>query len=212
MDGCSSGKDSHFASALMGKILQKLGQIIPHQDFYKAQKETLQPEILGKWLLENLFFEMQTIRNQLLLDRLEMLATLVLLVYQKNQKSAWLIVIGDGFIQINEEIIEIDQDNRPDYLAYHLGEGFENWFAGQKNIFRVDNPQNLSICSDGIDTFQTIKTDINEDFNPINYLLKDNTFENLPNMLNRKFNILQKQYGYQPADDVSVIRISFNNK
>ena len=47
------------------------------------------------------------------------------------------------------------------------------------------------------------------DFNPIEFLLLDDSLENTQNMLTRKVNILQKKYGYLPADDLSILRIKF---
>lgn len=37
MDGCSSGKDSHFASALFGEIIKKIAKNIPYWDFQKTE-------------------------------------------------------------------------------------------------------------------------------------------------------------------------------
>jgi hypothetical protein len=210
LDGCSSATDSHFASALLGKILKKTAQILPYQAFYQAQVESLAPAELGKWILKNVFMELQIARNQLLMDKLEMLATMVLLVYHKPQQQAWVIALGDGLVKLNQEMLEIDQNNRPDYLAYHLGEDFEEWFEKQENSYQIQAPKDLSISSDGILTFQTLKTELPEGFNPVDYLLKDDFLAQHPNMLTRKFIILQKQYGFAPADDVSIIRIKFD--
>lgn len=204
MDGCSSGVESHFASTLIGKILNKICTQLKFEflDEFDAQS-------LGKVILEKLFAEMIFFRNQLLLDKFEMLATTLLLIYDDVEKNAFIAVIGDGFVQIEDTLHTIDQENRPDYLAYHLGEDFDAWFASLKNTFLVKNPTEISISTDGIDTFKSMKTDLPENFDVIDYLLKDNFLENNPNMLQRKMRILETQYGFQPADDVAIIRVKF---
>ncbi|MCU0445987.1 MAG: protein phosphatase 2C domain-containing protein [Microscillaceae bacterium] len=206
-DGCSSAVDSHFASALLGKILKKNCQTLPYQSFYQFGGSGLASADLGKWLLRQIFEDLQAARNQWLLDKLEMLATMILLVYHKTHKKAWAMALGDGVIKYDAQIYELDQNNRPDYVAYHLGEDFEEWFAQQTQVFELENPQDISICSDGIATFQSLKTDIAADFDPITYLLTDSFLAQHANMLTRKCNILQKQYGFLPADDVSIIRL-----
>jgi hypothetical protein len=206
MDGCSSATDSHFASTLMGKILKKHAKLLPYQSFYSEKSS---PSEVGKWLLVQLFNDLIKTRNELLLEPLEMLATLNLLIYNKIQKNIWIIALGDGVIKINDQLIEIDQDNRPDYLAYHLGENFSDWFQVQKNIYEYLEPQDISISSDGVMSFQSYKTDLPEGFSPVDFLLNNTEWSNQPNMLTRKFNILEKTYGFKPADDIGILRIIF---
>jgi hypothetical protein len=206
LDGCSSGIDSHFASALMGKVLTKIGKTLPYQVENVFQKPTQE---VAKIILKQLITELKETRNRLLLDRDEMLATAVVLLYNQREKEAFIICIGDGFVAIDGQLHEIDQNNQPDYLAYHLEDDFETWFANQKHIFVVKNPQEISLSTDGIDTFRSYQTDLPEGFSAIDFLLFDNSFENNDNMLKRKLTILEKKYGFQPADDVSIVRIKF---
>lgn len=209
LDGCSSGEDSHFASALMGKLLKKIGKGISQEENLLFESPPLTAEKIAIKVLKKLFWELRDVRKQLGLTNAEILSTLVLLVYDENKKQAYIIAIGDGMIAIDGEVHEIDQDNMPDYMAYHLNHSFDQWQQKQEHIFRIDNPKEIGISTDGIDTFRTHKTDNPEGFSPIDFLLLDNTLENTQNMLNRKVNILQTKYGYLPADDISIIRVKF---
>lgn len=208
MDGCSSGRESHFASALLGKILRKIAQTILHQP-EKAHLLDLPGEQLLPEILRSFFEELSNARNFLLLGLNETLSTLILLLYNKSNQQATLIVLGDGFVAIDGQMHEIDQDNHPDYPAYHLGEDFETWFASQQNIFHISNPQEISISTDGIATFQSNRVDIPEGFSPMNFLLLDDSLAHLDNMLVRKCNILDKKYGFKPGDDVAIVRVKF---
>lgn len=205
-DGCSGGKDSHFASALMGKLLSKAFQKSINSSFLENQPS---PHDLTKYLLKSLFEDMQQSQQQLQLERREMLATLILLTYEARQKQLFIQVIGDGVVAIDGEIHEIDQQNTPDYMAYHLDKSFAEYYASLGQYFACQQPQDVSIATDGISTFRSIKTDLPEGFDPVDFLLKNTMFTNLPNMVQRKLVILQKRYGFQPGDDVSMIRARF---
>lgn len=209
LDGCSSGEDSHFASALMGKLLKKIGKDISQQESLLRQSTPLNAESIAMMMLKKLFWELRDTRKHLGLTNTELLSTLILLVYDETLKQAYIIAIGDGVIAIDGEIHEIDQDNMPDYMAYHLNHSFDQWYKKQEHIYRVDQPTEISISTDGIDTFRSHKTDNPADFSPIDFLLLDSSLENTQNMLTRKTNILQKKYGYLPADDISIIRVKF---
>ncbi len=206
MDGCSSGRDAHFSSALIGKILLKISHILVYDDTRPLEKGTRD---LAKLILQSLFKELKEARNHLMLDTLELLSTLIMMLYNDDTQEAFVISIGDGFVMINGEIHEIDQDNRPDYLAYHLGEDFEEWYAHQQHIFFVDRPEEIALSTDGVDTFQGLRPRLPEGFKVLDYLLLDREFEQNANMLGKKCNILETKYGLLPADDVSVIRIRF---
>ena len=207
MDGCSSGKDSHFASALFGKILHKIAKTL---HFQETKLEEQSVEYLMKKILRSFMDELKLARNYLMMDMLEALATLIILLYD-NQK-AYIVVLGDGFVALDGQIHEIDQDNRPDYPAYHLKEDFEIWYESQSNIFEIENPKEISISTDGIDTFQTNNPNLPEGFDPMHFLLIDESFIKNHNMLNRKCNILEKKYGFKPGDDVAIIRMRFHTE
>jgi len=209
MDGCSSGKDSHFASALMGKLINKVGrQISSNQDLVTAEINYTADEML-KLVLDKFFYEFKKSVRVLSLSVAEVLSTLILMIYDTDLKNGIIFTAGDGLLSIDGVINSIDQDNTPDYIAYHLHEDFEEWFKSQKNIFRFDKPNDISISSDGIETFMNVPKENSGDILPVEYLLKDAQFQNNQLMLKRKLNILETKYGYKPADDISIIRILF---
>ena len=51
-----------------------------------------------------------------------------------------------------------------------------------------------------------------EGFDPMHFLLIDESFIKNHNMLNRKCNILEKKYGFKPGDDVAIIRMRFHTE
>ena len=66
-----------------------------------------------------------------MLDEKELLTTVILLLYDMKTDKGIILSIGDGLISINGKITEFERDNKPDYLAYHLKEDFEEWYANQ---------------------------------------------------------------------------------
>jgi hypothetical protein len=46
-------------------------------------------------------------------------------VFDTDAGAGQVMVIGDGLVSIDGQLTEYEQDNRPDYLGYHLGEDFE---------------------------------------------------------------------------------------
>jgi Protein phosphatase 2C len=209
MDGCSSGKDSHFASALIGKLINKVGrQISSNQDMITTDKNFTADEML-KTVLDKFFYEFKKSVRILSLSISEILSTLILLLYDTDVKNGIIFVAGDGLISIDGVIHSIDQDNMPDYIAYHLHEDFEQWYQSQKNIFQFIQPKDISISSDGIETFKNLPKEDSRDIQPLEFLVIDTQFQNNQLMLKRKLNILENKHGYTPADDISIIRILF---
>ncbi|HAI75569.1 MAG TPA: hypothetical protein DCM08_04920 [Microscillaceae bacterium] len=203
MDGCSSGKDSHFAATLLGKLLLKIGRTMN-----PAPKESAQS--VSKQILHSLFELLRQSAEWLQLQEEEMLATLLLLVYHTGHQEACIHVVGDGYVNIDDAWQAFEQNNQPDYLAYHLGKNFEQWYASQKQIIVCQNPTSLAIASDGIGTFKTLQTELPEGFDPKLYLMQDKQMVQNPQMLKRKLVILEKTYGFTPFDDVSLVRIDFD--
>lgn len=206
MDGCSNGTESHFASTLFGKLLRKICKIIPH--IHQASALQLPADALGKWILQQLFNELNATREQLFLNQMELLSTLILLVYKKSTQEAFVIALGDGVIAIDGQIHAIDQQNMPDYLSYHLAKDFDEWFKKQKHIFKTTAPKQLSISTDGIESFMTHKHE-SPPIDVPNYLLNDLTFAELKNMLAKKTQVLYAQHGISPKDDLGIIRVIF---
>lgn len=208
MDGCSMGKESHFASTLMAKLLRKIAKEIGYKAFIEKTEKTAGEHL--KEVMNQLFLEMRQIKNQLLLERDEVLSTLILGVLDEAEKALELIVIGDGLVCNNGEFHEYEQDDQPDYLGYHLAERFKHWFQGQTQKLTLKNIKDISISTDGIFTFKNF--DGKEyakisDEEIVEFLLISEKWENQANMLNRKLIEIEDEFGLKPSDDLTIIRI-----
>lgn len=211
MDGCSSGIQSHFASALIGKLLkQALNTLAQSPKDCLDQKPTAAS--LSKLLLEKVFIALKQAQQQLGLDEKEILSTLNMMVYDHHRKEAFVHLTGDGCVVMNDSLKSIDQNNTPDYIAYHLSKDFEAWHATQVNFFTAQSPSNVAIASDGVESFRTALVAVPEDLDIPSFFMVEESFAKVENMLVRKFNILDKKYGFQPADDVSIVRWRFENE
>lgn len=206
-DGCSSGKESHFASAFTAKIIRAVFQKL----IIKAESEY---EDLIKTLLFNSITELKKQKDNLLLDTDELLSTVILFLYHKTHDQGIIIIVGDGLICINGIISIIDQNNRPHYLAYYLDDinkktEFSNWYKKEVGVYPVSMLKDVTISTDGILSFYSLPTDEkeHEEINPVDYLIKDEYLQNNKAMLGRKCKLLYKKHFLQNADDLGMIRI-----
>ncbi len=212
-DGCSSGVESHFASALLAKIIRNVCRILSLNDVSEFTRDTLSREILFQTV-----GAMKIVKHDLHLSTQEMLATIILLIKNNITDNGIIVCLGDGYISVNGDEIEIDQDNRPDYLTYHIeniknrGE-FNKWYNTQDGVFLFDKVENITISSDGILTFRsdliggTADKISGAQINPVDYLVNDTYLQNNKLMLSRKCNILKNKYGLENYDDISIIRL-----
>lgn len=209
MDGCSSGKETYFVSTLYGKIMQKSCLMLPFLDGINRgpSLDTLDEAFIGRFILNGVFKDLNRVHNLLATDLIEMLSTLILLVYNVSSKSAWINISGDGFIVHDQIIHEIDQNNIPDYIAYHLDIPFEDWISSCSQTLTFENQADISISTDGINKFYSLSEARQRSIDPVNYLLIDQSLAEEGNMLERKFNILKNDYGLAPYDDLGMIRI-----
>ncbi|MDJ1501775.1 protein phosphatase 2C domain-containing protein [Xanthocytophaga agilis] len=206
MDGCTMGNESYFASALTGKLLHKLLREKAYKDFYTLKKSTVSLEEDAKYLLQHLFIEIKQIRNLLLLETHDLLTTLILALVDRNSQEALILVLGDGVVTINGEIYIFDQENTPDYFAYHLSEDFETWYGKQTQKIHATQLQTLAIATDGIETFVSNHPSTPDlKINPIEWLMT-NPVQEKETLLSR-FNMLANIWHLQPLDDLAIIRI-----
>jgi hypothetical protein len=209
MDGCSSGKETYFASTLLGKLLCKACKMLLHLNRIdeKFRLDEADDAFIGKFLLEQVFDDLKKAHQLLDTDLFEMLSTLLLLIYHEKNKSAWINISGDGLIVHNQDMIEIDQNNIPDYMAYHLDIKFEQWIQQFSKTYVFENQHDLSISTDGIFKFFSISERQQKSIDPVHYLLIDDSHKGSEEMLKHKFKILEEQYGLIPYDDLGMIRI-----
>ncbi len=214
MDGCSMGKDSHFISALLGKLLRKICREMSYEGLNGASQvwQEEDPQSVAKEVLRRLFFEAKAARNSLMLRPDEMLATLILWIHHYDSKRSFIMVVGDGFVSCDGKIYEIDQGNKPDYLGYHLGEEFETWYQEQNQTFSFEQAQDLCIATDGVDTLRQVQDLVgNQELSPDpkTTLMVDPAFADTTNMLDKKLDQMEKESGLKPIDDLAMIRILF---
>lgn len=208
MDGCTTALESHFASGLVRKILKKICIEKGYKEFIEQNVVQLNTEENLKSILRNLLNELKIIKNQLMLDSKELLTTLIIMLIDKDNEQGIVLVIGDGFVNINGKITEFEQDNKPDYLGFHLSEDFETFYNSQKQKIEFNKIIDLSISTDGIFTFEKlIPKKIKEEINVIEFLTSEKTNSEKDEMLNLKLKILENEFGLKPTDDFSIIRI-----
>jgi serine/threonine protein phosphatase PrpC len=208
MDGCSSGMDSHFASCMIGKILNK----ITSQQAYKVFAEDKKPnfDILLKTISYQLFEELQNIFRFLDLKREEILSTLILAVIDVQNKKTDIIIVGDGLVVINDNIFEFENDNKPDYMGYHLNSDKKTWYEEKTTKLSFTKVSNLVISTDGIFTFKNFDgkkyPNITQDEINQKFFTDQNDLDN-PKKLFKSLLNLKDEYGLLPCDDLSIIRV-----
>lgn len=195
MDGCTMGTDSYFAATLVGKILSKIVKEKGYKERYQPATEK-EPDDYLRAILKDLFKELNTIRNQLLLDQKELLTTLIISLIDRKEHTGLMLAIGDGLVCINGTMHEFDQDNKPDYLGFHLDEDFETWYHQQQQKIKFELPCDISLATDGIFSFTPVrKAAANDIVNPVAWLLSDKTGEENEDMLYLKLKQLEHHCG-----------------
>ncbi|WP_428231649.1 protein phosphatase 2C domain-containing protein [Flavobacterium sp.] len=208
MDGCTTALESQFASLLVGKILKKICLEKGYKEFIEKNNHSLSPEENLKLILQALLSELKIIKNQLMIDEKELLTTLIILLFDKVQQKGIVLAIGDGFVNINGKITEFEQDNKPDYLGFHLSEDFQTFYSSQKQKIEFNSLEDISIATDGIFTFEKLfPSKSKEKIDVIQFLTMDKTNSEKNDMLDFKLKRIENEFGLKPTDDFSMIRI-----
>ena len=207
LDGCTMGTESVFASILYGKILRSISK----KEFYKefVTNEPLDLKSKLKEVIRQLIIETKAIKSQLGLDTNELLSTLIIGIINVKESNAEFLAVGDGLICKDGEIIEYEQDDKPDYLGYHLTDDFDKWYDSQNQKLSVSKFKDLSICTDGIYTFKNLenKTKQKSEDEIIQHLLIDNENSEFDNFLDRKIRFLKDIWNHTVTDDLAIIRV-----
>lgn len=188
------------------KIAKELG----YQAFFERAESTLSFYLHAS--LRRLFQELGQLKNQLYLDQTELLSTLILGLVDRKQRAAEILIVGDGLVVGNGQFYEYEQDDRPDYLGYHLAEDFPAWYEKQTQRLRLSNLFDLSIATDGVFSFRHFDARNWPSFSEadtLQYLLTDQQWRDHPQMLKKKVLHLKETYGLHPGDDLTLIRIVF---
>ncbi|MBN2610034.1 MAG: protein phosphatase 2C domain-containing protein [Bacteroidales bacterium] len=200
-DGCSSGKDSYFASKLFANVFRKT------IDEY-AGGITMTKDL--KLITHAFFKNLKKTANYIGLIEEETLSTAILFLYETETGNLKVKFFGDGVAYVNNDelkIYKIDENNQPDYVAYSLNniietENFRKYWDLKKSVNITT--KDFSISSDGIFSYK--KSNGNEDFPVETFLAQDNFLYKNPASLKRKLNMI-KNKGYDHYDDITIIRI-----
>ena len=209
MDGCSSGKESHFASTAYGKSLEKSCRMLPNMNDIHPEfgSETTTKRAIGLFILRQLFSDVKNLKKLFYLKIEEILATIILLVYDLRSNTAWVCTSGDGVLCYNHELHEIDQHNMPDYLGYHLDRSFQEWYEHHTDSMEFGGIRDFSISTDGIMKLIPASGKNKGIIDPVEYLLKQHP-ENAPaHFISDRYHNLIENEDYIPYDDIGIIRV-----
>lgn len=210
MDGCTMARDSYFASTLVARILRKICIAQGYRELHQPHLPPPSLEEQLKLMLSELMQHLQQLQGQLLLEQKDLLTTLVLFLADKKQNNGLILAIGDGLVSVNGTVTLFDQDNKPDYLGFHLHENFNDWYHSLDQKIFVEHLRDISIATDGITLFQPIHAAANTQTDPVDFLLHDQHFSEHEDMLDRKLKTLEHQHGLRPSDDIAVIRAIYS--
>lgn len=211
LDGCTMGKESVFASILYGKILRNIAKKEFYKNFVVKEKVAVTLQEKLKTTVSQLFSEVKIVQQQLDLTKHELLSTLIIGVIDITAKTAVILIVGDGLVVCNKQLYDFEQEDKPDYLGYHLNENFETWYKNQKQVLSFSECKDLSIATDGIFTFKNLQSSSNQktENDIINHLLINTDGCEFENILDRKLKKLKEQENHVPTDDLAIVRIIF---
>jgi serine/threonine protein phosphatase PrpC len=212
-DGCSGGRETHFASTLFAKIFRL---ILDDNGFVNGTTIEGRSKEFMRTFVSKLF----EVRVSLGLIPNDLVSTFIMIVYDKVHGEALVLSVGDGLIHCDNETIVLENtrfmDNNPekyegmpDYIAYDLDDigldksYFDVWFDRNVIKHKFVNPQDISICTDGIFTFNTPELEVD----PISFLIEDENWSKNEIMLSKKVNILGTKYKTVHKDDLTIIRL-----
>lgn len=130
-------------------------------------------------------------------------------VIDQHTSNAEFLSIGDGLIHYDDISVEYEQNDKPDYLGYHLGEDFDTWYQSQEQRLSITDFRDLSISTDGIYSFKNFKNPSQQkkEEEIIAFLLRDRQGKNYDNFLEKKIRDLELEYNQVLTDDIAIIRI-----
>lgn len=207
-DGCSAGTESHFAATLVTKILRRTARQTGLRLF--AERATPGPLALLRATTATVFSDLARYRTDLSLEPLELLTTLVLAVVDLPAQTAEIIVVGDGVVACNEEIVVFEQDNKPDYMGYHLAEDFDDYWSRLTQRVSAENVHDLALATDGVFSLRPFSYD---SYPPVTeqellqFLLTERSGEINDTYYRRRLLYVRDHYGLAATDDLSVVRL-----
>lgn len=204
LDGCSGGTHSHFASSLLGKIIHKVSRQVPYWAYQDPVFDLSKVDIatLGERFVQHVFEELCQAKQQLFLEIDELASTCLLGLYHRQRRQAWINSSGDGVVVVNEQIDILDQDDKPNYMAYHHLLPASQWLEEETITQQFDKVYNLALSTDGILSFEGEAT-----IEVLPYLLQEDSHSEWSTMLRKKCRILERDYELRPNDDLGMVRL-----
>lgn len=213
LDGCSTGINSHFASQFFAYSLAKYGTHSLDFDYYSMHPSKW--ELFERVMFNSISDDIWSTSSLLGLTRMHFLSTMVYFVYLKSEQELHVTFFGDGVVYVNGIRFAHDEDNMPDYFAYHVSNDLDDYISSRKRLVFTD-VNDFSICTDGIDSFVNLRDGHLDRSIPVDFLVNDARSINLKNGLNKKFNILTNRnddvkmdndhYWWDIQDDLTIIR------
>lgn len=208
MDGSSVGKDPHFASSLIAKVLRRIAKQTNLRSFAERTQHTTRD--LLKETLRTLFSDLVRLNADLDLDHDELLSTLLLAIVDTRGSTAEIVAIGDGVIACDEEIVEFSHDNKPDYLGYHLHKDFDDYWNLLTQRVTAHDFLDLALATDGVLSFRAFSYDsyrpVTED-ELLTFLLIDREEGAEDTAYRRKILYIRHTFGLEASDDLTVVRV-----
>ena len=207
-DGCSTGKDSHFASFFFSRMLRKT-----IKESLLAGNHEILPEKI-KRVFESFYNNLNANKRFIDISTIEFLSTVVYSIIHKQTGAYVTIIKGDGCVFVDyTKILDIDAPgNAPDYLAYYLerNDSFETVWNNTVITSGIAKTE-IAISTDGINSFKTLEGSINNE-SIYSTLIVDKRFINLEVMLERKCKILENIEKTVHTDDLTIIRVILEPK
>lgn len=209
-DGCTMGEESHFAATLLGRLIRKIAKAEFYRAYLASETGERKLEDLLEWVVQQLFTLLIEAKNSLQLERNELLSTVVLGILDAAPREAEFICLGDGLIQIDGTSYEFEQGNQPDYLAYHLHEPFDVWYAAQQQKLSCAGFSHLALSTDGILTFVDRHTHRATTASQavVDHLLGTTTDQET---LQKRLRRTEQEWGLIHTDDLGIITVIVGN-
>lgn len=205
-DGCGEGAHSEVGAKLLAKfVVEEINLLLASGVSIKEIPSVLFPHCLEFLRRLSFFLEAPVSREKtkwpwLWLDHFSpslkfvknyLLCTILGFVMDETQGI--IFAVGDGLIIINEEMIVRDEEDKPNYIAYHLVD--EQFLEKADQLpekfdvyqFEVGNLEHLAIATDGFES----------------ELVKEIWGHTHPRGLQRKFNLWSREKHFQ--DDSTII-------
>lgn len=213
MDGCSSATDSQFTSSLYAKSLHKSSRMLPQMKeiIEEFDLDQMEVESIAGFYLKQLFEDLKRTKKLFFLRREELLSTIVLMVMDKKKRRACIKMSGDGIFAVNDQLTEIDQNNMPNFLGYHLNSSFEEIQDTEIQTWSFERVKDISISTDGIDKLKSGDKNKEKDEKPRNHLLLGDSDKSDRASLQNQYEDLRKK-GFIPYDDIAIIRMLLDDQ